>query len=146
MPRRQSKLQSVAPYMANPIANPKIPAGNSTIHWPNIDDKKAHPDVARAVKLIYNAIDDHNQAWLAQANKAQLVSTIDPTSGVITRADPVIAGKYQTPPTVSAVGGGGSGAQFSVTLDSTGAIRSITVINGGSGYTSPPALVVTSND
>jgi hypothetical protein len=128
--------------MANPIKNPPIPVGSTIQHWPTIDESKAHPDVARAIKLLYNTVDDHNQAFLAQAQKGQLVATID--SGAITRADLIIGGKYTTPPTITAVGGGGSGAQFAVKLDSTGAIRSIEVIKGGVGYTSPPVLVINS--
>ena len=130
--------------MVNPIKNPRIPIGSTVQHWPVIDEKKAHPEVARAIKLLYNTVDDHNQAFLAQTQKAQLVATVD--SGAITQADPIIGGQYTNPPTVKAVGGGGSGAQFHVNLDSTGAVRSIVVVNGGTGYKSPPALVVTSND
>lgn len=128
--------------MASPIANPRIPVGVSQQHWPSLNDKEVHPDVIRAIRLLYNAVDDHRQAFTAQAQKGQLVATID--SGAITSADPVIGGKYTTPPTVTAVGGGGTGAEFSVQLDKTGAIKSVKVIKGGTGFTSAPALVINS--
>ncbi|HKM80828.1 MAG TPA: hypothetical protein VJY15_07690 [Candidatus Acidoferrum sp.] len=127
--------------MANVIANPKIPVGSTLQNWPNIEVDKAHPEVVRAIKLIYNSIDDHNQAFLAQMQKAQLVATVD--AGAVTAVDVVSGGSYTSVPSVSAVGGGGKGATFSVNLNTkTGAIRSVKVTNGGSGYTSPPALTV----
>lgn len=127
--------------MASPIKNPAIPVGSTIQNWPNIDSSKAHPDVVRAIKLLYNSVDDHNQAFMAQMQKAQLVATIN--AGVITAVDVVSGGSYTSVPTVSAVGGGGSGATFSVNLNTkTGAIRSVKVTNGGSGYTSAPALRV----
>ena len=126
--------------MANPIANPAIPVGSTVQRWPNLEGK-AEPEVIHAIRSIFNSIDDHNQAFLAQTQKAQLVATTD--SGAITQVDIASAGVYQTPPTITAVGGGGSGAQFSVKLNTkTGEIQSVKVINGGTGYASPPVLMV----
>ena len=101
---------------------------------------KVDPAVIQHIRLLYNAIDDHSQAFTAQSQKAQLVATI--SGGAITGVDVVSAGTYTKLPTVSAVGGGGSGASFRVTLNQNGGIRSVTVVNGGSGYNSPPALTV----
>jgi hypothetical protein len=50
---------------------------------------------------------------------------------------------YSLPPTVLAVGGGGSGAVLEAVIDFyTGAIVKINVINPGSGYTSTPELQI----
>ena len=46
---------------------------------------------------------------------------------------------YSTPPTVTATGGGGSGALLTAVL-SGGSVTSVTVNNPGSGYTSLPAI------
>jgi hypothetical protein len=108
--------------------------------WPNIQEGNAHPEVIQAIRLLYNAIDNHQQAFQAQSGKAQLVATV--SAGAVTGVDVVSAGSYTKLPTVTAVGGGGSGATFSVTLNQSGGIRSVKVTKGGSGYTSPPALSV----
>lgn len=126
--------------MANPIKNPAIPIGSTIQNWPNIGIDKAHPEVVRAIKLIYNSIDDHNQAFLAQMQKAQLVATVN--GGAVTAVDVISGGQYTSIPSVTAIGGGGSGATFSVKLSSSGAIQSVKVQNGGEGFTSPPALTV----
>jgi hypothetical protein len=111
-----------------------------TQRFPNLEGK-VHPDVIQAIRLLYNGLDDHNQAFSAMAAKAQLVATVN--SGAVTAVDVVSGGKYSQTPSVSAVGGGGSGASFRVTLNTqTGAIRSVTIISGGSDYTSAPSLVV----
>ena len=114
---------------------------SNSIRWPNLEGKGLHPELVKAVRQIYNSIDDHNQAWLAQSQKAQLVATID--TGVISQVDMVSAGTYSKIPTVTAVGGGGSGATFAVKLDRNSRIQSVTVTSGGTGYKSAPALVIT---
>jgi hypothetical protein len=45
-------------------------------------------------------------------------------------------------PLVAFTGGGGSGAQAFATVDATGAVTSITLTAGGSGYTSDPAVII----
>ena len=49
---------------------------------------------------------------------------------------------YTVPPTITFVGGGGSGAIATVGLATTGAIGIITVSNGGGGYTTPPTVTI----
>lgn len=49
---------------------------------------------------------------------------------------------YTSAPTITASGGGGTGATFTVTVLG-GVIQTVTVTNGGSGYTSPPTLNIT---
>ena len=51
------------------------------------------------------------------------------------------------PPTVSFIGGGGSGASATATLATTaGGIDLATLTNNGSGYTSPPTITITNPD
>lgn len=50
---------------------------------------------------------------------------------------------YQSPPTVTISGGGGSGATATAVVGG-GAVTSINVTNGGSGYTSAPSVVIAS--
>jgi hypothetical protein len=51
------------------------------------------------------------------------------------------------PPTVSFIGGGGSGASATATLaNTTGGIDLATLANNGSGYTSPPNITITNPD
>ncbi|HKM81935.1 MAG TPA: hypothetical protein VJY15_13360 [Candidatus Acidoferrum sp.] len=61
--------------MAKPIANPTIPIGSTTQNWPNIDSSKAHPEVARAIKLLYNSVDDHNQAFTSLASQLGTINS-----------------------------------------------------------------------
>lgn len=49
---------------------------------------------------------------------------------------------YSSAPTLTAVGGGGTGASFSVSLTGS-SVGSITIVSGGTGYTSTPKLVFT---
>jgi hypothetical protein len=108
--------------------------------WPSLDEEKAHPDVIFTLRQLVNGLNDHEQAFQAISAAASLVATVN--SGVITAVDVVSAGKYSKVPSVSAIGGGGTGASFQVKLNRDGGISSVSVINGGSGYTSPPALSV----
>ena len=48
---------------------------------------------------------------------------------------------FSVTPSVSITGGGGSGATASVTL-SGDSVNSITITNGGSGYTSAPTVTI----
>ena len=53
-------------------------------------------------------------------------------------------GYYASPPTVTFVGGGGTGATGTVVMDGTGHIvNSVTITASGSGYTSAPTVVFT---
>jgi hypothetical protein len=62
-------------------------------------------------------------------------------SGVVTSVAVVTPGNYLTQPTVTFVGGGGSGATARVVLNGN-EIGAITVLEGGYGYTSPPSVVL----
>ncbi len=53
---------------------------------------------------------------------------------------------YKTTPTVSFVGGGGSGAQAVAQLSADGTVTGIIVQNAGSGYTSTPLVEITPPD
>lgn len=50
-----------------------------------------------------------------------------------------------TPPTVALVGGGGAGATADALVDNGGRLIGFTITNGGSGYTSAPAVNITHN-
>jgi len=50
---------------------------------------------------------------------------------------------YDYPPSITFVGGGGTGAAGSVTLNAQGQITAFNVTNTGTGYTSAPTIVVT---
>jgi len=49
---------------------------------------------------------------------------------------------YETAPTVTFTGGGGSGAKAVATINAAGAVTGITVTAGGTGYTSDPTVVI----
>ena len=49
---------------------------------------------------------------------------------------------YETPPTATITGGGGSGATAKVTLGRNGAISGIFVINQGNGYLEAPTVII----
>jgi hypothetical protein len=48
---------------------------------------------------------------------------------------------YTVPPTVTVVGGGGSGAELEATVTGGGQVLYITVVNPGTGYTTTPTIV-----
>ena len=50
---------------------------------------------------------------------------------------------YDNVPAITFIGGGGSGATATATISGS-AITAITIVDGGSGYTSPPTVVITS--
>jgi hypothetical protein len=108
--------------------------------WPNLEDKGLPREMVDTARQLINGLNDHEQAFQAIAAKASLVATVN--SGAITAVDVVSPGKFTSTPSVSAVGGGGKGATFQVSLNRTGGIASVKVTNGGSGYLSPPALTV----
>jgi hypothetical protein len=62
-------------------------------------------------------------------------------SGSIATANVATGGTGYTIASVEAIGGGGTGASFSVSFSGT-TINTISVISGGSGYTSTPELVI----
>lgn len=73
-------------------------------------------------------------------DEAQLVAVVG--GGVINTVHVNNAGSgYSVAPTITVVGGGGSGAIITCTV-SGGTINTITITNGGSGYIHVPALVV----
>lgn len=109
--------------------------------WPKLAEAKVHPGVELAFRLAYNGIYDCQDAFTAQAAMAALHATVG--GGAVTAIDVVNAGTYSAVPTVTAIGGGGTGAKFSAVLNQNGGIRSVTINAGGSGYTSPPYLKVT---
>lgn len=49
---------------------------------------------------------------------------------------------FQSVPSVSFTGGGGTGASAVAVLDSTGAIAQINIVSGGTGYTSAPTVII----
>ena len=94
-----------------------------------------------ALRLAFNGIYDIHDAFSAQMATATLHATVN--AGVVTVVDVLTAGSYTLVPTIKAVGGGGAGATFKANLNTSGGIASVTIVSGGAGYTSPPALVVT---
>lgn len=50
---------------------------------------------------------------------------------------------YTSPPLVQFVGGGGTGASATATVNTAGAVTGITVTNNGTGYTSAPTVLIT---
>src|SRR5262249_27098636 len=74
-----------------------------------------------------------DQSALGYANLASdHIATVSLTQG----------GTYAVPPTVVFTGGGGSGATATAVLDGSGAVASVTITNGGSGYTSVPTVLL----
>jgi hypothetical protein len=71
-------------------------------------------------------------------NDATATATI--SGGVITGISVITEGNYL--PTLTIIGGGGSGAAGTVSLSPSGAISSITLTNPGSGYKSNPNLLL----
>jgi len=49
---------------------------------------------------------------------------------------------YATPPVVRFIGGGGSGATATTTIDANGTVTAINMLNIGSGYTTAPTLLI----
>ena len=49
---------------------------------------------------------------------------------------------YTNNPTVTFVGGGGSGASGTTTIDAYGSVAQITIVNPGGGYTSTPQVII----
>lgn len=109
-------------------------------YWPKLAETNVHPTVELAFRQAFNGIYDLQDGFTILASQAQLHATI--ANGVITAVDVIKPGQYQTIPTVKAVGGGGSGAAFTVNLNGKGGIASVRVNSGGSLYTSAPYLVV----
>ena len=101
--------------------------------------KFADPQLDDAMQLAFQGVFSVQDAILSIANKADLWATI--AAGAVTDVSVLSGGKYNSVPKVTAVGGGGSGATFAVTLIN-GAVDSVSVLSGGAGYTSPPALVI----
>ena len=102
--------------------------------------KFADSQLDDAMNLAFNGLYSVQDAILSLANKAVLVATV--AGGVITAVDVVSGGKYNSVPSVKAYGGGGSGSVFTPVLDrQSGAISNVN-FTAGSGWTSPPALVV----
>lgn len=75
------------------------------------------------------------QLRFGSLNNADQVSGVSVISG----------GSGYGTPTISFEGGGGSGAAATAVV-SNGVITAITLTNGGSGYTSPPLVVITDGD
>jgi hypothetical protein len=70
------------------------------------------------------------------------VATANITGGFVTSYNVTFGGGgYTSPPAVTVVGGGGSGATATANV-SGGAITSIVASNAGSGYTNPPTVVI----
>ncbi len=73
---------------------------------------------------------------------SQATATAHLTGGFVTSCTVVLGGNgYNTPPTVTLSGGGGSGATATATV-SGGVVTAITVNLAGSGYTSPPTVTI----
>ncbi len=66
-------------------------------------------------------------------------STAGPVDGLFL----VAGGSGYVSPTVTFVGGGGTGATATATVDVSGTIVSITLVNGGDGYSSAPVIEIT---
>jgi hypothetical protein len=109
--------------------------------WPKLAEARVHPAVENAFRQAYNAIYDTQDAFMALASQAQLHATIN--NGVVTSVDIIKPGRYQNIPTITGVGGGGTGLRLTPTLDGNGGIRTVTISSGGTGYTSAPYLTVT---
>jgi hypothetical protein len=112
-----------------------------TRYWPKLAEARIHPSLEHAIRLAYDGIYDVQDALMSMSSQAVLHPTLS-SAGVITRVDIIRAGKYDTLPAIRAIGGGGSGSVFATTLNNSGGIASVTVINGGSGYTSLPYIKV----
>src|SRR5581483_8872235 len=73
----------------------------------------------------------------------RVLASISGLGGNVTAVNVTTAGSgYVFPPTVTFVGGGGTGAAATANI-SGGVVTSITVTNGGSGYTSAPTVQIT---
>jgi len=73
-----------------------------------------------------------------QTSIATAISTL--TGGAVTNVTVTSGGNgYTTPPPVTFVGGGGTGATADANL--TNVVASVTVTNGGAGYTTPPTVI-----
>lgn len=79
------------------------------------------------------------------ATGAQATGTAVIEGGVVTAINVTSGGSgYNSPPTISISGGGGSGA-YAVANVVGGAVLSITVVSPGSGYTSAPTVAIAQN-
>lgn len=132
------------------------PASTSPVRYYPTFQKGTPSDIIFFAKNVHQAVYDLQKSGQVQAAQAQLHATI--ASGAITAIDilptspaqastlasgsNISGGTYSSAPQLIAVGGGGTGAQLTAVLDQNGGIKSVTVVNGGSGYTSPPAIVV----
>lgn len=97
-------------------------------------------EIDAPLQMLFKGLYDVHDAFTSQASEAQLVATV--AAGAVTAVHVVKAGKYATRPSVTAIGGGGAGATFLASLNQDGGIRAVSVVSGGAGYTSTPALVV----
>ena len=81
-----------------------------------------------------------------QPPRAKAVASI--TSGVVSQIE-LVTGSHgydaKSPPTVTISGGGGSGASATAVVNTAGQVTAVTIVSGGSGYTSAPAVVVESS-
>ena len=66
-------------------------------------------------------------------------------TGYVTSIRILSGGSGYGSPVVSLTGGGGEGAVAAAFVDVNGVIVNIDVVNGGFGYTSPPAVTITDN-
>lgn len=64
------------------------------------------------------------------------------TSGFVANVQLDAGGEYSTTPTISFSGGGGSGAAATAGTTAYQRVSTITVTNGGSGYTSEPTITI----
>jgi hypothetical protein len=109
--------------------------------WPKLAEARVHPALENAIRLAYNAIYDMQDGFTALASQAVLHATV--AGGVVTRVDIIQSGRYTNIPTITAIGGGGTGVRLTPTLNVSGGIGSVAVSAGGAGYTSAPYLTVT---
>lgn len=76
---------------------------------------------------------------------SRAIATANVSSGVVSSisiVNPGVIGAFATAPTIQIIGGGGSGATATATINGSGQINSINITNGGSGYVESPAVVI----
>ena len=104
--------------------------------------------LARATKLTVSGLLE-----LGPEPLTAVFASLSATQSFIKRASSVAKSGFSadqieyllTPggPVIAFFGGGGSGAQAYAAVDGTGAITAINVVKGGTGYASPPTVIIT---
>src|SRR5262245_43300842 len=118
------------------------PMGNDAVRgWLELLRQRITDPLRMADTLLF----DHDAS---PGQRARLAAGYSPPTVTATASDGgvVITGfsggyNYASPPAARVIGGGGSGAAIATTVDGTGTLSSVEVIQPGQGYVAPPQIV-----